>query len=262
MEFTSFQRIVQDDHQIGASNAFQQLGVGADADLAGIATMPVVDDVAPPERGDDRDIVRIDEPLHLVPLQVRPTGSPHYHEGAFRLIQHPAQPFEGLSRRGRAGHRLDGIGIVDGALILQHVLGKDQDHRSRARGHRRMEGALDEFRDSTGVVDLGDPFRHRCEHLAEVVGLERLAFHLRADDLADEKDHRRGILERRMDAGGGVGRAGAAGDESDAGAPGEFAVGLRHDRHAALVPATDQPDVRMEPLEESRTLMKLSPGTW
>ena len=45
-----------------------------------------------------------------------------------------------------------------------------------------------------------------------------------------------------MQADGGVGGAGAAGDEADAGPAGHLAIGLGHDAGAALLPAGDEAD--------------------
>ena len=47
-----------------------------------------------------------------------------------------------------------------------------------------------------------------------------------------------------MDAGAGIGRAGAARDEGDARAPGHLAVGVGHVGDAALLAAHDQVDLR------------------
>jgi hypothetical protein len=47
-----------------------------------------------------------------------------------------------------------------------------------------------------------------------------------------------------VDADRGVGRAGAARDESDAGPPGERTVRARHEADATLLPAGDEIDLR------------------
>ena len=60
--------------------------------------------------------------------------------------------------------------------------------------------------------------------------------------LADEQDHRRRILLRRVDADRCVRCAGAARDEADAGLAGELAAGLGHVGRTALVPADDHPE--------------------
>ena len=93
---------------------------------------------------------------------------------------------------------------------------------------------------SLRAVDLRCPLRDVTVHLAVIDLLERLAVDHVGADLADQQDQRRGILRRRMDADGGVGRAGPARHEGDAGAAGELAVGLGHVRRAALLPADDE----------------------
>jgi hypothetical protein len=62
-----------------------------------------------------------------------------------------------------------------------------------------MEGARNDFRDARRIVDLRCPFRHRPENGAVIELLECLAVAHVAADLADEHDHRRGILARDMD---------------------------------------------------------------
>ena len=90
----------------------------------------------------------------------------------------------------------------------------------------------------------------RAAHLAigreeggKVDLLEALAVAVAARDVADEQDHRGRILEGDMDAGAGVGRAGAAGDEGDARAAGHLAVGVGHVGDPAFLPADDRVDL-------------------
>ena len=109
-----------------------------------------------------------------------------------------------------------------------------------------VEGARDELGDPVGVVDLLDPLRHRAEHLAVVDLLERLAPQHRPRHLADQEDQRRRVLERGVDAAGGVRRARAARDHADAGPAGELPVGVGHVRGADLVAAGDEADRRVE----------------
>jgi hypothetical protein len=56
---------------------------------------------------------------------------------------------------------------------------------------------------------------------------------------ADEGDHRRGVLLGDVQAAHGVGHAGAARDEADAGLAGDLAPGLRHHGGAAFLAADD-----------------------
>ena len=46
-----------------------------------------------------------------------------------------------------------------------------------------------------------------------------------------------------MDPGGGIGRAGAAGNERHAGPPGHLAIGVGHIGHSALLPTDGQVDL-------------------
>ena len=94
------------------------------------------------------------------------------------------------------------------------------------------------------IVDPRRPFGDRREEGREVDFLEALAVAVAAGDIADEQDHRRRILEGDVDAGAGVGRAGAAGDEGDPGPPGHLAVGVGHVGDAAFLPADDGVDLR------------------
>lgn len=103
-----------------------------------------------------------------------------------------------------------------------------------------MEGLRDQFGYARGILYFHHPFRHLAEHPAVVDLLEGLALHLGACRLLDEEDHRRRILERRVHADGGIGRARSARDEADAGLAGELAIGFRHIGRPALLPADDE----------------------
>ncbi len=93
-----------------------------------------------------------------------------------------------------------------------------------------------------GVVDLRHPFGELAEHAAVVELLERLALERRAPP-GRQQDQRRRILDRDVNAGAGVGGAGAARHDADAGLAGELAVRLRHD---AAPPSWRQVKVRIE----------------
>ena len=108
-----------------------------------------------------------------------------------------------------------------------------------------LEGARHVFGDAVGAVDLRHPFGHLAVHAPVVDFLERFAVDEVVADLADEQDHRRRILVRRVHADRGVGRAGAARDEADAGLAGQLAVGLGHEGRAAFLAADDEADARV-----------------
>ena len=147
-----------------------------------------------------------------------------------RIIDRPlGRPQHLLQMRhvGEAGPCLDQVGgerIADRDALHQHVLGQRDHHRAGPAVHRDVKRARDDFGDARRIVDLGRPFRHGAEHRAVVELLERLAVAHLARDLADEHDHRRGILLGDVHAGRAVGGAGAARHERDAGPAGELAV--------------------------------------
>ena len=99
---------------------------------------------------------------------------------------------------------------------------------------------------AVGVVHLADPLGHAqragAEHLAVVEFLERLAVALVAGHLADEQDHRRGVLEGGVHADAGIGRARPAGDEADARSAAQLALCFGHEGRAALLAAGDEAD--------------------
>jgi len=143
--------------------------------------------------------------------------------------------------RARPGHRAWHRRYVGHSGDLgEHVFGQRQHHRAGSAGGSGLEGTRNVFGDALHAVDLRDPFGHLAEHAAVVDFLERLAVDEVAADLADEQDHRRGILERGVHADAGVGRARPARAEDDAGAAGQLAVGVGHVGRAALLPADDE----------------------
>ena len=128
------------------------------------------------------------------------------------------------------------------AFSEEHVLRQRQHDRSRAAAHRDVEGAREIFGNAVRIADLRRPFGERGEHRPEIDFLEGLAVQHGLIGLADEEDHRRGILKGRVHADGGVGGAGPAGDEADAGLARELAKGFGHIGRAALLTAGDEPD--------------------
>ena len=134
------------------------------------------------------------------------------------------------------------IGVGDRRGLRQHVLGQREHHRPLAARHRAVERVAHDSAMRSGAVDRRDPLRHLAEHPAVVDLLERLALDEVGADLADEEDHRRRVLERGVHADRGVGRAGTARHEADAGLAGELAVGLGHVRGAAVLTRDDELD--------------------
>ena len=159
------------------------------------------------------------------------------------------------SSRVRAGRRLRGLvglGVGDGRVLGEHVLGQREDDRAGSAGGRDLEGAPDELRQAPRVDDLLRPLAQRRERGAGVELLEGLAAELAARDLADQVEHRRGVLERGVHADRAVHRSGTPRDEAHARAAGELPVGGRHVRRARLVAGVDEPDRRVVQRVERR----------
>ena len=205
--------------------------------------MAVIEQALATERNADRQAIGFRERLDIGHRLVVPAAAAQHQERPFRRCQHVAQ----LRHVVRPRMRLD-LGVPAGRrgddAIAQHILGQRQDHRAGASRCRHVKGVADMLGDALGVVDLGNPLRHLAEHAPVVDFLERLAFDQAAPDLADEQDHRRRILESDVHAGAGVGGAGSARDEADAGLAGHLAVGFGHDGGAAFLAADHQVDFR------------------
>ena len=138
--------------------------------------------------------------------------------------------------------------------IGQHVLGQGDHHRSRPAGGGNREGTRDEFRDARRVVDLDRPFRDAAEKALVVDLLPGLALLDAARDLADEQDHRRGILHGDVDAGRRIGGARTARDEANAGPAGKLALAIGHHRRSAFLAADDGADRRIVQRIEHRQI--------
>src|SRR6202030_1592984 len=104
------------------------------------------------------------------------------------------------------------------------------------------------------IVDFGRPFGHGAEHGPVIQFLKRLAPADMARDLPNEHDHRRGILVRDVDAGGGVGSARATGDEADARPAGGLAGRFRHHGGAALLAAYGEREITIMECIENREI--------
>ena len=214
----------------------EQLRVGADAEIAGEIRMVGRKQHLPPEGDRDGQVEALGEALEARDRLRVPARAAEDRDRRLRRPE-PLLQVDGLQQGGVGLRDLIGLRIGDLGEVGQHVLGQRDHHRAGPAGGGDMEGAADDLGDARGVVDLGRPFRHRAEDGAVVEFLERLALAHAALDLADEQDQRRRILIGDMDAGRGVGGAGPARDEADAGLAGQLAGGLGHHAGAALGPA-------------------------
>ena len=216
-----------DDDEIGGFDARQQFRIGADAEVAGVTGMGLVEQRAAAERRGDRQRVFLREPGQAIGRGLRPAAAAEQHDRRAGGAEH-LREFLHLGRSRRGLDRGKRRRIVDGDALDQHVLGDGDDDRTGPSIGGGVKGARDDLRHARGIVDLGRPFRHRAEHGAIVEFLKGLALAGVARDLADEQHQRGRILARDMDAVGGVGGARAAGDEADARPAGHLADRLRH----------------------------------
>ena len=157
-------------------------------------------------------------------------------------------------RNGRGGirdhcdHRLHGIGAgglrrafhprarLCGRIPAQHVFGKSKDDGARPTRNRHGIGARDIFRNAIRRIDPRSPFGDRAEEGREIDFLKPFAVAHLAIHIADEQDHRLGILHGHVNADAGIGRAGTAGYKGDTRAACHRPVGAGHERNPAFLP--------------------------
>ena len=232
-----------DEHdEIGRLDPREQLRVRPDAEIAGIAGMQRVNEMGAAEARRDRHRKLLGERRDRGAARLRPSAAAENEHRPLRLGDEIGE-LGHLRGAGRGLDRPRRRRVGDRDPLDQHVLGERDHHRAGTAAGRDMEGARHDLRHPRGIIDLGRPLGHGAEHGAVIELLERLALAHLARHLADEHDHRRGILLRDVDAGRGVGGARSAGDEADAGAPGHLADRFRHHRCAALVAAYGDGDV-------------------
>ena len=107
------------------------------------------------------------------------------------------------------------LGIARGRNL--NILGNVHHHRAGAARSRDMERLVDDIAQRFGrfheIVMLGAmPRDADCIGFLKGIGADQVR-----RDLAGDDDHRDRIHQRVCDAGDGIGRAGARGDEHDAG---------------------------------------------
>ncbi len=240
-------------HEVGLLDRCRQLRVDADADIAGIVRVQMVEQHLAAEGAADRQRPGLGDAAHPRHRLGIPARAAEDDEGPLGLAEQFLQRVElGFAGAGfdrcvrQGGGRLDQAG--------QHVLGQRDDDRAGAAGGRDRKGAGDEFGDARGIVDLDHPFGDVAEEALVVDFLESLALLGVAGDLADEQDDGNRILHGDVDAGRRIGGAGAAGDEADAGLAGQAALAVGHHRGAAFLAADDGADRRIVQRVEHREI--------
>ena len=224
------------DDEIGRLDALEQFRIGTDAEIAGVAGMQRIEQMAAAERGAYRQRIFLRKAADAVAGRLRPAAAAEQHDRRAGAGEH-LRKFCHLGVAGRGLDQRERRRVGHGDALDQHVLG-DADHdRPRPAVRRGVESARHDLRHARRVVDFGRPFGHRAEIGAVVDLLEGLALAHLARHLADEHDERRRILARDVDAWRGIGGARPARDEADAGLAGHFSDRLRHHAGAALLAA-------------------------
>jgi hypothetical protein len=180
-----------DDHQIGLFGAIRQFRRHAEAELADVMRIAIVERILAAERGRDRQIVGVHEALERGARFGVPARAADHHQRTRRGVEQFAQRVERL--RFRRGMR-DAHG---GASATAAAPNSTSSGSAITTGPGRPESAtLNAFATISGMrstlsicVTHGDA----AEHLAVIDFLERAATDEILLDLADEQDHRRGI---------------------------------------------------------------------
>jgi hypothetical protein len=217
----------ESDDEVGIPNGAGQIGSHPQTQMADVGRVPVIEEVLTPEGGCDGQGVGRGEMLQGCRSLGGPAGATDDNDGTLRLCQFGTQRVQIFGTRRRLyGLVRRGIGNCGG--FREHVLRERQHNRARAARRGALEGAMHEFGDARGGFDFGHPFGERREHLAEFHFLKGLAAARAALYLADEEDHRGGVLKRGVNADAGMGSAGTAGHHAYAGPAGELAIGFGH----------------------------------
>jgi hypothetical protein len=232
------------DDQVGGGCA-RQLRVDADAHVAGVVRVPVVEGVLEAEGAAHRQLPVLGKTLQRGAASASQPAAAGNDDGALRRQQHRAQVAQ-ATWRGPGAHRLHARQHRRGRHLRQHVLGQRQHHRPGTALHRGVEGTRHVLGQAVGALHFGHPLGHAqragAEHLAVVEFLEGFAVALVAGHLAHEQDQRRAVLERRVHTDAGVGGTRPAGHEADARPAAELALRLGHEGGAAFLPAGHEAD--------------------
>ena len=232
------------EHEVGVCETRGEAVVHRHAEDAGVARRGVVDEVLAAERAGDRQLVRLAEREHVLARRGRPAALADDDERALGRGEQLPQACQVLGAR-RHGCDLDRRRVLDVGLLGEHVLGQCEHDRPRPARERGLVRARDVLRDPLRALDLPRRLRDAGERLPVVDLLPGLAAAKRARHLADEQQHRRRVLARRVHADGGLRRSRATRHEADPGPPGELAVRLGGVRGALLVTARHEPDRRV-----------------
>jgi hypothetical protein len=187
-------RTPERDDQVGVAHALGQLRVDADAHVAGVQRMAVVEGVLEAEAASHRQLPGLGKALQTRGSPASQPLPPAIEQGPLRAQQQARAGRAARRARARPAPAARAAAPARGGRG-QHVLGQHQHHRAGAALQRGVEGARHVLGQAVGVLHLGHPLGHAqragAEHLAVVDFLEGLAVALIAGHLADEQHQRR-----------------------------------------------------------------------
>ena len=176
--------------EIGVGDPLRELRIDADAHIAGVVRMPVVEQVLEAKRAAHGQVPAFGEALQCIAGGRVPAAAADNDERPLCGKEHRAQVAQRTGRGPGLG-RLDARQHRRGGGAREHVLGQHQHHRPGAPLQRGVKGARDVLGQTIRVVHLADPFGHAeragAEHLPVVHLLEGFAVALFAGHLADEQ---------------------------------------------------------------------------
>ena len=180
--------------------------------------------------------VKVGQPLAVQP----PAGD---DDGTLGAADQCERSLHILRRHARCGLGA-GLGGDRVAIAIEQVLRQDQRHRAGCAGLGDVEGAGGILRNVFRVDDLDHGLGGVGEGLGIIHLLQGQTVQLVPFGLADQEDHRLGIVVGDVQGDGGVHRARPAADEANARLTAHPRVRDRHEAGPALVPADHQLDLR------------------
>ncbi len=223
---------------IGRAKPFAKRGVHANAEIARVVRVVVVDVILPPEGDRDGRAGAFRQRFGLRSGGIGPLRSTAQDQGPLGGLQGLGEGGDcGGRRGGRSKSRRAGLrGVVHGG---EDVFGQGQNHGAGTSGLSDGESAVDVFGEAVGALDLGRPFHQWAEEGTVVDLLKHAPIAVFERDLPNETDQRRCVMHGDMKTRAGVCGAGPARDEDDTGLASHLAVGLGHHRGTAFLTTDD-----------------------
>ena len=247
------QAAADDEHRIGGGEPLAHRRGRTETGHPEVERVLVRDDVGSSPGGDDRDLQQFRELQQLgrrAGAQDAAAGEDDRALGRGEQLDDRTQVLVGGSCRARS----PGVHArIVGRRLIEQVLRERQQDRPGPPAERLADGLGHDRGDVRRLAGLGGPFRQPADGRDRLDLLERLVPAMRVLDLADDREHRGRVLAGRVDADGEIRGPDAARAEADGGSTRELAVGLGHERGAALVAGGDDADAGItERVEEAQ----------